>query len=67
MLIEEGMIQNSEERGDQLIKLLKSIQSPLIKGVSGRGLLIALQFEENELFKAQDVVEKLVEGGIMVK
>ena len=67
VLVEDGMVKNSAERGDQFLKLLRSLKSPLIKEVSGRGLLIAVQFEESDTFKAQDVVEKLVEGGIMVK
>jgi len=43
VLKEEKMIENASEMGDYFLKGLKTIQSPHIKEVRGRGLMIAME------------------------
>lgn len=43
VLIEEGLIENSRVQGDYLMGRLKRIESPHIKEVRGRGLLIGVE------------------------
>jgi ornithine--oxo-acid transaminase len=43
VLIDEKMIENAKEMGDYFLGGLKKIQSPHIKEVRGRGLMIAME------------------------
>ena len=43
VLVEEGMIENAAEMGAFFLDQLKQIQSPLIKELRGRGLLIGME------------------------
>ena len=46
VLKEEGMVENSLERGTQFLNLLKSLNLPFIKEVRGKGLMAAIEFDE---------------------
>ena len=67
VLLNDGMVKNSAERGQQLLQLLLTLKSTLIKSVKGRGLLIAVELDEKAPNTAQGVVEKLVGSGILVR
>ncbi len=66
VLVEEGMIENSEKMGEIFSEKLKSIKNPLIKEVRGRGLMIALEFLP-EAGGARQFCEQLKQEGILCK
>jgi len=43
VIIEEGMVENSEKMGNVLTKRFKQFKSPLIKDVRNRGLFCAIE------------------------
>lgn len=65
VLIEENLIERAAKLGKYFQKQLKSIQSPLIKEVRGRGLLIGLELIEK--IPARRICLKLMENGILTK
>ena len=68
VLKEEGIVENSGKRGTQFLNLLKQLNLPFIKDIRGKGLMVAIEFDEdNWEYKAQDVVVRLVENGILVR
>jgi ornithine--oxo-acid transaminase len=66
VLIEEGMIENSEVMGAYFLGELKKIKSPLIKEVRGRGLMIGVELFP-EARGARVCCEKLMSLGILCK
>ncbi len=66
VLVEEGMIENSEKMGEFFLAGLRSIQSPLIKEVRGRGLMIGLELHA-EAGNARGFCEALMARGILCK
>jgi ornithine--oxo-acid transaminase len=66
VLVEEGMIENSERMGARFMAGLKSIRNDLIKEVRGRGLMIAVEFHK-EAGGARKYCEALREAGILCK
>lgn len=65
VLIEEGLIERAEKIGQYFMNKLKRIQSPLIKDVRGKGLLIG--FEIDKSLSAHDVCLQLLDHGILTK
>ncbi|MBA3661003.1 MAG: ornithine--oxo-acid transaminase [Gammaproteobacteria bacterium] len=65
VLIEEQLIDRAAILGDYFIKKLKTIKSPLIKAIRGKGLLIGLEIHEG--ISAHDICLKLLEEGILTK
>ena len=47
MLVEENLVENAEKMGDYFLAGLKEIKNPLIREVRGRGLLMAVEFDES--------------------
>lgn len=66
VLVEEGMIENAAEMGAYFLDGLKSIRSNLIKEVRGRGLMLAVEFQE-ELGGARRYCEALKDRGLLCK
>ncbi|MFV2058304.1 MAG: ornithine--oxo-acid transaminase [Thiohalomonadales bacterium] len=66
VLLDEDLVQKSRELGDYFQQQLADIQSPLIKEVRGRGLLIGVEFHAHKI-KAREVCEKLLQYGILSK
>ena len=66
VLQEEGLVDASREMGDYFISALETLQSPLIKEVRGRGLLIGVEFYADKV-AARTVCEHLMERGILSK
>ena len=66
VLIEEKMIENAQDTGDYFLSSLRKIQSPHVKAVRGRGLMIAM-----ELFPgaggARPFCYRLADKGILCK
>ncbi|MCB2146142.1 MAG: ornithine--oxo-acid transaminase [Deltaproteobacteria bacterium] len=66
VLKEEKMIENASEMGDYFLAGLKNIQSPHIKEVRGRGLMIAMELFP-EAGGARPFCYKLAEKGMLCK
>jgi ornithine--oxo-acid transaminase len=66
VLIEEGMIENAAKMGDYFIAQLRSIRSPLIKEVRGKGLLIGVELHP-EAGGARRFCEALMTKGLLCK
>jgi ornithine--oxo-acid transaminase len=66
VLIEEGMIDNAAKMGEYFQAHLKSIQSPYIKEVRGRGLMIGVELHP-EAGGGRRFCEKLMEKGLLCK
>lgn len=65
VLMDEKLIERADEMGRYFYSQLKSIQSPLIKDVRGKGLLIGLEVDAR--YPAHDICLKLLERGILTK
>lgn len=65
VLLEEKLIERAQELGEYFQTALKTIQSPLIVDVRGRGLLIGLEIDKR--YSAHDICLKLLEKGILTK
>lgn len=65
VLLEEGLITRAEKLGNYFLDKLKAIQSPLIRDVRGKGLLIGLEIQQG--YSAHDICLKLLEKGILTK
>jgi ornithine--oxo-acid transaminase len=46
VLVEEGMIENAAKMGDYLMEKLSEVNSPYIKEVRGKGLMIGVELHE---------------------
>jgi len=66
VLVEEGMIENSEKLGTYFKTQLQAINSPIIKEVRGRGLMLAIELEA-EAGGARKFCEDLRARGILAK
>lgn len=65
ILIEDGLVENSDKLGKYFREALRNIKSPLIKEVRGKGLMIGL--EVDPAVSAHDIVLKLLPHGILSK
>jgi len=66
VLIEEGMIENAAKMGDYLMGRLLRIESPHIKEVRGKGLMIGVELHE-EAGGARRFCEALMAKGLLCK
>ncbi len=66
VLVEEKMIENASEMGDYFLAGLKKIQSPHIKEVRGRGLMLAMELNQ-ETGGARPFCYKLADRGMLCK
>jgi ornithine--oxo-acid transaminase len=66
VLIEENMIDNARKMGDYFLSQLKEIDSPFIKEVRGRGLLIGVELLP-EAGGARSFCERLKTKGLLCK
>jgi ornithine--oxo-acid transaminase len=66
VLVEEGMIENAAEMGYYLMGKLRRIESPHIKEVRGKGLLIGVELRE-EAGGARRFCEALMARGLLCK
>jgi len=64
LIQEEKLPERAFELGNYFKEELKKIQSPYIKEVKGKGLLIGVELK-NELGGARSFVDKLIESGIL--
>jgi ornithine--oxo-acid transaminase len=66
VLIEENMVENAAEMGAYFLNGLHRIDSPLIKEVRGRGLMIGIELQP-EAGGARPFCEQLKDSGILCK
>ena len=67
VLIEERMIENSDQMGAYFLSELKKIKSPMIKELRGKGLMIALEIKKDSKIRARQLCEKLAQNGLLCK
>lgn len=63
---DEGLSERSHELGELLKSKLNALQSPLIKDVRGKGLLIGMEIDP-QYARARTVCEKLKDRGLLCK
>lgn len=66
VLLEENLAQQAAENGEYLISRLRDLNSPLVKEVRGRGLLIGVEIKA-ECGPARPFCERLSERGVLAK
>lgn len=65
VLIEEDLIGRAERIGEYFRQQLSNIQSPLIKEIRGKGLLIGLEIDKS--VSAHELCLKLLDHGVLTK
>ena len=66
VLEEEGLVEASDQMGAYFISRLVELNSPFIKEIRGKGLLIAVEFHANKV-TARTVCERLMARGVLSK
>jgi ornithine--oxo-acid transaminase len=66
VLVEEDLIENAQKMGDYFMSQLKTIQSPFIKEVRGKGLLVGVELLP-EAGGARPFCERLMQKGLLCK
>jgi len=66
VLVEEGMIENAAKMGEYLLASLRAINSPIVKEIRGRGLMVAVELLP-EAGGARKYCEALKDRGILCK
>jgi ornithine--oxo-acid transaminase len=66
VLIQENMIENAQKMGDYFLSQLKNIDSPYIKEIRGKGLLIGVELVP-EAGGARGFCERLRTKGLLCK
>jgi ornithine aminotransferase len=62
---DEGLVERSRELGVHLLARLRSLDSPLIRAVRGRGLWVGVELEPT--VSARAVAERMAERGVLTK
>lgn len=65
VLLEEKLIDRAAELGPYFMEKLKTIRSPIIKDIRGRGLLIGVEIDPK--FSGHDVCNQLLAQGVLSK
>lgn len=65
VIVNDGLIENSERLGEYFINELRKIKSPIIKEIRGKGLLIGIEVKEK--VNARDIVMALLPHGVLTK
>jgi ornithine--oxo-acid transaminase len=65
VLVDEQLVARAAKLGDYFQKQLKTLSSPLIKDVRGKGLLIGLEIDA--AYPARQICLKLMERGVLSK
>ncbi|MCF7791163.1 MAG: ornithine--oxo-acid transaminase [Victivallales bacterium] len=66
VLVEEGMIENSAKLGSYFAEQLKAVNSPYVKEIRGKGLMLGVELF-NDLGGARQFCEALKDEGILCK
>lgn len=66
VLVNENMIEQSRKKGDKFMKRLEEINSPHVKEVRGKGLMIGVEIKKSS-GKAKKFLLKMMDEGILAK
>ena len=66
VLVEEGMIDNAKKMGEYFLSRLRSISSPIIKEVRGKGLMIGMELHP-QAGGARRICKTLMSKGLLCK
>lgn len=66
VLMEEDLIARAAELGEYFQQALRTLKTPLIRAVRGRGLLIGVEFDPAKI-AARTVCERLMQQGVLSK
>jgi ornithine--oxo-acid transaminase len=66
VLVEEGMVENAAVQGEYLMQRLRALNSPLVKEIRGKGLLIGVELHP-EAGGARKYCEALLKQGLLCK
>jgi ornithine--oxo-acid transaminase len=66
VLVEEGMIENSEKLGAYFLSQLKEMKSDMVAEVRGRGLMLAIEFKPDAT-DANSIVYAMKDRGVLTK
>ncbi len=66
ILIEENLVERSREMGEYFLGLLRTIKSPLVSDLRGKGLFIGMEINP-ALSAAREVCERLMKKGLLSK
>ena len=66
VLLDDKLAQRAAELGDYLLRELRALESPLIREVRGKGLLVGVEVDP-ALASARTVCEKLLRHGVLSK
>jgi ornithine--oxo-acid transaminase len=66
VLVEENMIENSSVLGAYFLEQLQRIESPAVKEVRGRGLMLAIELHPN-VGGARPLIDELKDRGLLAK
>lgn len=66
VILDENLVQQSNENGAYFLEQLGKVSSPLIESVRGKGLMIAIQLSP-EAGKARQYTEALMKKGLLAK
>lgn len=67
VLVEENLVENAERMGSYFLSGLKQIQSPSVREIRGRGLMIAIELMPDAPGHARAVCERLMHLGVLCK
>ncbi|MEN8210101.1 MAG: ornithine--oxo-acid transaminase [Thermodesulfobacteriota bacterium] len=67
VLVKENMVENAAVMGEYFLNELKKINSPVVKEIRGRGLMIAIELLPEAKGGARAVCKKLMHKGILCK
>jgi ornithine--oxo-acid transaminase len=67
VIVEEKLAENASEVGEYFMKKLKEMNSPYIKEIRGRGLLIGVEVHEDSEKNATEICHDMVDKGVLAK
>lgn len=66
VLVEEGLVERAATLGERLLARLKTMDSPLVRDIRGRGLLIGVEIDTQRV-SARTLCRRLADRGVLTK
>jgi ornithine--oxo-acid transaminase len=66
VLVEENLIERSAQLGEHLLAQLRTVKSPLIREIRGKGLFVGLEIDARRI-DARTIVDRLLARGLVSK
>jgi ornithine--oxo-acid transaminase len=64
VIAEEGLVENSRKMGEYIKKQIEGLESPYVKGVRGRGLMLGIELNDSSP-SAEVLSKKLIDSGLL--